>query len=123
MASQVVCENIGPKEARKRLAFGALLLLVSMTAAVSLVVYGAPRMMRLGLFFPLWGAALGYYQARERTCVALAARGARNLDRVVEAVSDPALVAASRRQARRVHQLAAVTAVVATALLMALPLR
>lgn len=53
----------------------------------------------------------------------LAARGARNLDTGIEVVADPTLASAARRQARRVHLLAAVTAVVATLLLTLLPLR
>jgi len=67
MASQVVCANIGPRQVRKRLLGGVVLLAVAIGLAVALVVLDAPRLWRISLFLPLWGAALGYYQARERT--------------------------------------------------------
>jgi hypothetical protein len=122
--SQVVCvENIGPREARKRLRLAGVLMLVAVAGSVALVMLQAPRVLRVLLFPPIWGAALGYFQARERTCVVLARRGARNLDRGVEAVSDPAVAGASRRQARKVHLMAVVTGVVATVLLLVLPLQ
>jgi hypothetical protein len=122
MEGQVVCvENIGPREVRKRLIFGALFLLLALAGAVALVLGGASRLWRLGLWLPLWGAALGYYQARERTCVVLARKSARNLDRGIEVVTDPVVVAASRRMAARVQILAAVTATVATLLLVFVP--
>ena len=55
--------------------------------------------------------------------MALASRGARNMDQGIEAVKDPALVAAARQQAKKVYLMASVTATVATALLFAAPLR
>lgn len=122
MPGQVVCvENIGPKETRKRLLWGAVLAAAAVAGGVFLVLNEAPRFWRLGLFFPLWAAALAYHQARERTCVTLARRGTRNLDHGIEVVSDPAVVAASRRQARKVTIVATVTAVVATLLLFLIP--
>lgn len=122
MDGQVVCvENIGPKESRRRLLMGLVLFLVALAAGVALIMTGAARVWRLFLFPVIWGAAVGYYQARERTCVVLARRGARNLDRGIEVVSDPAVVAASRRQAQKVTLLASVTAVVATLILLLAP--
>jgi hypothetical protein len=59
--------NIGPRERRKRVRFGVELTLVSAAAAVALVAAGTPRAWRLLLLLPLWMAALGFYQAREKT--------------------------------------------------------
>jgi hypothetical protein len=59
--------NIGPRERRKRFAFGLALLGVSVVLGAVLVVSGVPRPWRLTLFLPLWGAALGFFQAREKT--------------------------------------------------------
>jgi len=50
--------------------------------------------------------------------VVLAARGARNLDQGEEKISDSATVTELRRQARRVHIQASLTAAALTALLM-----
>jgi hypothetical protein len=59
--------NIGPRERRLRLAMGLSLLgvVVAMTAVLMLADSG--RWWRLALLPPLWGAALGTFQAREKT--------------------------------------------------------
>lgn len=59
--------NIGPKERRKRLLTGLLALIIAFGALALLVASGAHRTWRLALFAPFWLAALGYFQARERT--------------------------------------------------------
>jgi hypothetical protein len=67
MSGEACVANIGPGERRKRVALAVVSLGVSAAATLALVVSGAPRAWRLGLFFPLWAAALGYFQAREKT--------------------------------------------------------
>lgn len=122
MPDQVVCvANIGPRESRRRLFLGALLFAFTLAAGVAMVLWSAPRLWRLLLALPLWGAALSYTQVRKRTCVQLARRGQRNLDRGIEVVADPAVSAASRRQAQQVLVQATVTAVVATLLFLLVP--
>ncbi len=59
--------NIGPRERRSRLLFGAAALAVAVILAIALVVTGAPRPWRLALFLPLWPAALGFFQAWGKT--------------------------------------------------------
>lgn len=59
--------NIGPNQRRKRMIFGAALLVLAGLAAAALISSGAPRGWRLMLVLPLWAAALGLFQARERT--------------------------------------------------------
>jgi hypothetical protein len=67
-AQQQVCFiNIGPKQRRRRLAFGVLFLAASVALEVWLVMSGAPRLARLGLFLPLFSAGVGYFQYREKT--------------------------------------------------------
>jgi hypothetical protein len=46
---------------------GVVALTVGVGAAFLLVVYGAPRLLRLVVFFPIWIAGLGFLQAREKT--------------------------------------------------------
>jgi len=62
-----VTANIGPRERRKRATFGVVLLCASLVAAALLVHADAARGWRLLLIVPLWAAALGLFQARERT--------------------------------------------------------
>lgn len=59
--------NIGPREIRKRRLMGLVALTVGVGLAFLLVVLGAPRLLRLIVFFPLWIAGLGFFQAREKT--------------------------------------------------------
>ena len=59
--------NIGPRERRKRRLMGMVALTVGVGIAFVLVVMGAPRLMRLIIFFPMWIAGLGLMQAREKT--------------------------------------------------------
>lgn len=115
MTAVVVCPpNIGPAERRKRLIVGVVALGVCVVAALLLSLDGAPRYWRLLLFLPFWTAALGIFQARANVCVALAARGTRNLDGQQEP-QPAAELAAVRQEARRVHVRALLTALVLTA--------
>ena len=59
--------NIGPGERRKRRVMGIVALTVGVAFAFVLVVTGAPRPLRLVVFFPVWIAGLGLLQAREKT--------------------------------------------------------
>lgn len=59
--------NIGPREQRKRRMMGIVALSVGVGVAFILIVYGAPRILRLVIFLPLWIAGLGLLQAREKT--------------------------------------------------------
>jgi len=59
--------NIGPKEVRKRRLMGIVALTVGVGLAFVLVVFEAPRLLRVLVFFPIWMAGLGLFQAREKT--------------------------------------------------------
>lgn len=87
---------------------------------VWLVMTGQPRGLRLVSFVPWSFAALGVFQARERTCVALAGRDQRNLDGGVEPIPD-AERAAIRQRARKVYVESAVAAVLLTVASVLLP--
>jgi hypothetical protein len=59
--------SIGPQERARRLRFGIGAFSVSVGLAVALIVIGAPRGWRLTLFALLLIAALGFFQARDKT--------------------------------------------------------
>jgi hypothetical protein len=113
--------NIGPREQRKRRLLGLVALTVGVATAFVLVVYDAPRLSRAIIFFPIWIAGLGLMQAREKTCIALAARAKRNMDASEESVEDATLIAQLRDKARRINRRAVVTALAITALALAFP--
>lgn len=59
--------NIGLRERKRRLRFGLAAGGLSLIAAVWLIASAASPGWRLALFVPLFLAALGYFQARDRT--------------------------------------------------------
>jgi len=68
MRYTVACiPNIGPNGRRPRFIWGAMALGASVLLAAGLAVGGADRRWRLVVFLPLWIAALGVFQAREKT--------------------------------------------------------
>lgn len=59
--------NIGPRERRKRLISGIVLLAVAGGLAAFLLATGASRLARLTLFLPLWISGVGFFQAFDKT--------------------------------------------------------
>jgi len=59
--------NIGASGRRKRLMFGIVALGVGALIAVLLVAVDAPRIWRIPLFLVFYVAALGIFQARDKT--------------------------------------------------------
>ena len=113
--------NIGPRERRKRRLLGIVSLTVAVAVAFVLVAYGAPRWSRLVVFFPLWMAGLGLLQARDKTCIALAARGVCNMDTGEEAVADEALASRLREKAAAIHKRALLVAAAITVVVLVFP--
>ncbi|HMF57583.1 MAG TPA: hypothetical protein VK619_14670 [Pyrinomonadaceae bacterium] len=113
--------NIGPREQRKRSVMGFAALMAGVCLAFALVVMNAPRWSRVSLFFPIWIAALGLFQAREKTCIAMAARGMRNMDEGEETVEDRDEAEGLRMNARRINMRAFVIAIVVTLVALAFP--
>jgi hypothetical protein len=116
------CENIGPRERAKRLRFGIGALLLVDVVAILLVVEHAARPWRFVVFPLLFIAAIGLLQVRERTCVALVARGVRDMDDGEKPVTDPAEQRQLRAQARRIYVQSTLIAAVFALVFYALPL-
>ena len=114
--------NIGPRERKRRLTGGFIFLAVAVCVAGCLVWFDAPQPWRLLLFLPVWMSAIGFFQVSEQTCVALAARGLRNMDDGDEEVTDLIELARMRAQSRKVHIRSVLTAVVVAVLFTLLPL-
>ena len=120
---QIISEasNIGVREQRKRRLLGVVALTVGVGVAFLLVVLDAPRWSRAVVFFPVWLAGLGLLQAREKTCIALAARGVCNLDAGEQPLEDENLVEQLREKSRRINRRAVTTAAVITILTLVFP--
>ena len=100
---------------------GVVALTVGVGLAFVLVVYGAPRFSRLVIFFPIWMAGLGLLQSREKTCIALAARGVCNMDEGEEKIDDERRAEALREKARWINRRALLTAAAITLLSLVFP--
>jgi hypothetical protein len=120
-AAATEVSNIGPRERRKRRLLGIVSLTVAVGVAFVLVSFGAPRWSRLVLFFPLWMAGLGLLQARDKTCIALAARGVCNMDAGEEPVADGALASKLREKAAAIHKRALMVAAAITFVVLLFP--
>ena len=59
--------NISVAERRKRLAGGAISLILAVVVLADLVAIGASPWWRLVLFPLLWSAAVGFFQWRDKT--------------------------------------------------------
>lgn len=113
--------NIGTRERRKRRLLGFVALTAGVAAAFVLVVYEAPRWWRLVIFPLIWIGGLGLMQARDKVCIALAARSVRNLDAGEESIADAHLAAELRLKARSINRRALITAILITVLAVAFP--
>jgi hypothetical protein len=87
----------------RRMRFGAIGLGVGVALAIALVALPVARPLRLVVFAPFWVGAIGVFQARQKTCVVLVARGQRNLDGGDEPVVDPSELDQLRKQASAVY--------------------
>jgi len=61
------CVNIGPRERRRRLAFGVVFAVVGLAGTAALLSHGAPRPYRALLFLPFWGSTIGFFQYLDKT--------------------------------------------------------
>lgn len=66
-AQEVCIANISPVEREKRLRFGIQQLIVTLVILVLLILLHVNPLWRLPLLFMFWAAAVGYFQARDKT--------------------------------------------------------
>ena len=112
---------MGPRERRKRLVAGVVGLGVAGVAAIGLFAFQSPWPWRFLVFPPAWIGALGFLQASQRTCVALAARGVSNFDEGECPLSDPHAAAALKARSGRIIRWATLIAAAATLATLLLP--
>jgi hypothetical protein len=113
--------NIGPREQRKRRLLGIVALVIGVSLAFTLIVYAAPRWSRLIIFLPIWVAGLGLMQAREKTCIALAARGTCNMDAGEASLTDENLIERLRHKSRQINRRALITSLTITLVTLIFP--
>ena len=113
--------NISASGRRQRLIFGIVQLVIAIAILTGLIVTGADRLWRLPLLFVFWAAAVGFFQWRDKTCVALAKLDSREVNGVIEKIANQAELAQVRRQARKLFIEAFLAAILLTLIALALP--
>jgi hypothetical protein len=66
-AQEVCIANISPVERQKRLKFGIQQLIVTLAILGVMILLHLNPLWRLALLFMFWAAAIGYFQARDKT--------------------------------------------------------
>ena len=64
---EVCIANISPLERQKRLKFGIQQFVITLVILGVLIVLHVNHLWRLPLLFMFWAAAVGYFQARDKT--------------------------------------------------------
>lgn len=116
--------NIGTGEIRRRQIVALIGLVLSISSLVTLISTNAPRGARLGIFIPLAVASIGWVQSRKKFCLAYGFMGTFNFGKLgqLSRVADSDNRAADRKTALSILFQAGAYAVVATAIIYALPL-
>lgn len=111
--------NIGADGARFRLFFGVLFLVFALGLMALLTVTGAPLVLRLVVFVPLWIGTFTMAESRSRVCVLNAARGVCSTESGTQRIEDDERRLALVRRAWRVPLHSVLFAVVLTGFLVA----
>jgi hypothetical protein len=112
--------NIGPRGQRQRRRFGLVALVLALVVIAGTGAVGISPLWRLGAFPLLWFGAIGLLQARARTCIAFAARGACDTDAGAGELT-PADQDALRVRSKQILRLATALAIAVTVGALVLP--
>lgn len=120
-AGEACIANISTPERQMRLRFGIISLVIGLVLLAVLMLGGLDRWWRLPLFLLFAGAASGYFQYADKTCVGLARQDSRKLGDKAEVIEDASELAQIRKQASRVQRKTLIAGVVLTLVALALP--
>ena len=115
--------NIGKGEIKRRQFVALLGLFLSIFALVTLISIDAPPSSRIGIFFPLMMASVGYIQSRSKFCLAYGFAGTFNVGKMgdLSRVASPEDRAADRKTALTILGKSLLLAVIATGVVVVLP--
>ena len=115
--------NIGKGEIKRRQFVALLGLFLSIFALVTLISIDAPSSSRIGIFFPLMMASVGYIQSRSKFCLAYGFAGTFNVGKMgdLSRVASPEDRAADRKTALTILGKSLLLAVIATGVVVVLP--
>jgi len=115
--------NIGKGEVRKRQLVALVGLFFSVTTLLAFSTVETPTAARLGIFFPLMVASVGFVQSRSKFCLAYGFAGTFNVGKMgdIKRVSSKEDRAADRKTALVILGKSFLLAALATAVVLVLP--
>jgi len=115
--------NIGSGEIRRRQVVAIIGAILSISSFITLLMAGAPRNARYGMFVPLMIASVGWVQSRSKFCLAYGFAGTFNMGKLgdVSRVADKASKAADRKTAITILLKSIILALAITLLVVLLP--
>ena len=115
--------NIGKGEVRKRQLVAVVGLFFSVTTLLAFSTVETPTAARLGIFFPLMVASVGFVQSRSKFCLAYGFAGTFNVGKMgdIKRVSSKEDRAADRKTALVILGKSFLLAALATAVVLVLP--
>jgi hypothetical protein len=115
--------NIGTGEIRRRQVVAIIGLMLSISSFITLLMAGAPRNARYGIFVPLMIASVGWVQSRSKFCLAYGFAGTFNMGKLgdISRVADKASKAADRKTALTILLKSTALAAALTFLVVLLP--
>lgn len=115
--------NIGKSEIRRRYLVGILGTFFSISTLLTFNTVDAPPAIRLGIFFPLFVASIGFVQARTKFCLAYGFAGTFNIGKLgdIKRVATKEDRAADRATALKILGKSFLIAALATGLVLVIP--
>ena len=115
--------NIGKGEVRKRQMVGLVGLFFSVVTLLTFNTVDTPTEIRLGIFFPLMVASVGFVQSRSKFCLAYGLAGTFNVGKMgdIKRVASKEDGAADRKTALKILGKSFLLAAIATAVVLVLP--
>ena len=115
--------NIGKGEIRRRQLVAIVGLFFSISTLLTFNTVDAPTAIRLGIFFPLMVASVGFVQSRSKFCLAYGLAGTFNVGKMgdIKRVASKEDRAADRATALKILGKSFFLALIATAVVLVLP--
>ena len=115
--------NIGKGEIRRRQFVALVGLFFSISTLLTLNAVDAPTAIRLGIFFPLMVASVGFVQSRSKFCLAYGFAGTFNIGKLgdIKRVASKEDRAADRKTALTILGKSFLLAAIATGVVLVLP--
>ncbi len=115
--------NIGKGEIRRRQLVAIVGLFFSISTLLTFNTVDAPTAIRLGIFFPLMVASVGFVQSRSKFCLAYGLAGTFNVGKMgdIKRVTNKEDRAADRATALKILGKSFLLASIATAVVLVLP--